>query len=73
MTNNKSRIKFKHLCQEYGLTQIISYPTHFSETLQSTIDLIITNNSNAVLTSSPKGNHRSPENKQVFSNNSQVN
>ena len=43
--------KIKDLCQEYGLSQLISDLTHYTETSQSTIDLILTNNSNRILTS----------------------
>ena len=51
MADNRSSRKINDLCQEYGLSQIISDFTHFTETSQSTIDLLLTNNSNDVLIS----------------------
>ena len=51
MADRRNSIKIKDLCQEYGLTQLISDSTHYTETSQSTIDLILTNNSNDFLTS----------------------
>ena len=51
MADNRSSRKINDLCQEYGLSQLVSDFTHFTETSQSTIDLLLTNNSNAVLTS----------------------
>ena len=51
MADGRNSIKIKDLCQEYGLSQLISDPTHFTETSQSTIDLILTNNCNDILTS----------------------
>ena len=49
--DSRNSNKIKDLCQEYGLSQIISDLTHYTETSQSTIDLILTNNSNGILTS----------------------
>ena len=49
MADNRSSRKNNDLCQEYGLSQLISDFTHFMETSQSTIDLLLTNNSNDVL------------------------
>ena len=51
MADGRNSVKIKDLCQEYGLSQIISDSTHFTETSQSTIDLILTNNCNDILTS----------------------
>ena len=51
MTDNRSSRKINDLCQEYGLSQLISDFTHITETSQSTIDPLLTNNSNDVLIS----------------------
>ena len=51
MADNRSSRKINDLCQEYGLSQLISDFTHFTETSQSTIDLLLINNSNDVLIS----------------------
>ena len=51
MADNRNSTKIKDLCQEHGLSQLISDPTHYTETSQSTIDLILTNNSDDILTS----------------------
>ena len=51
MTDNRSSRKINDLCQEYGLSQLISDFTHFTETSKSTIDLQLTNNSYGVLIS----------------------
>ena len=51
MADGRNSIKIKDLCQEYGLSQLISDSTHFTETSQSTIDLILTINCNDILTS----------------------
>ncbi|MCG7879037.1 MAG: endonuclease/exonuclease/phosphatase family protein [Candidatus Thiodiazotropha taylori] len=51
MSDNRSSRKITDLCQEHGLDQIITDYTHFTETSQSTIDLILTNNSNGILIS----------------------
>ena len=45
MADGRNSIKIKDLCQEYGLSQLISDSTHFTETSQSTID-----NCNDILT-----------------------
>ena len=55
MADNRSSRKINDLCQEYGLSQLISDFTHFTETSQSTIDLLLTNNSNDVLISGIRG------------------
>ena len=51
MADRRYSIKIKDLCKEYGLSQLISESTHYTETSQSTIDLILTNNNNDILTS----------------------
>ena len=51
MADNRSSRKINDLCQEYGLSQLITDFTHFTETSQSTIDRLLTNNSNDVLIS----------------------
>ena len=51
MADGRNSIKIKGLCHEYGLSQLISDSTYFTETSQSTIDLILTNNCNDILTS----------------------
>ena len=51
MADDRSNTKIKNLCQEYNLSQLISDSTHFTEISQSTIDLILTNKSETILTS----------------------
>ena len=43
--------KITDSCQEYGLSQLNPESTHFTETSQSIIDLILTNNRNGILIS----------------------
>ena len=51
MADNRSSRKINDLCQKYGLSQLISDFTHFTGTSQSTVDLLLTSNSNDVLIS----------------------
>ena len=51
MADDRNNTKIKNLCQEYNLSQLISDSTHFTEISQSTIDLILTNKSETILTS----------------------
>lgn len=51
MADNRSSRKIGDLCQEYGLSQLITDSTHYTETSQSTLDLILTNNSTDILLS----------------------
>ena len=39
------------LCQQFSLQQLITDPTHYTETSSSIIDLIFTSNSNNILVS----------------------
>ena len=43
--------KIRELCQQYNLKQLINEPTNFTENSSSTIDLILTANSNNILLS----------------------
>ena len=43
--------KIRELCQQYNLKQLINEPTNFTENSSSTIDLILTANSNNILSS----------------------
>lgn len=51
MRTDRSSRKISDICQQYSLSQIISEPTHFTETSSSLIDLILTTNTRHVLLS----------------------
>ena len=51
MADIRSSRKINDLCQENSLNQIITDYTHFTETSQSILDLILTNNKNDILLS----------------------
>ena len=43
--------KVSDICQHYNLNQLITAPTHYTETSSSTIDLLLTSNKDNVLLS----------------------
>ena len=51
MADIRSSRKINDFCQENSLNQIIIDYTHFTETSQSILDLILTNNKNDILLS----------------------
>ena len=48
---NTSNQKISAICQQFGVTQMIVEPTHFTEHSSSIIDLIFTSNKNSILLS----------------------
>ena len=48
---DSSNKKVNDLCQQFSLKQLITDPTHYTETSSSTIDLIFTSNTNNILLS----------------------
>ena len=48
---NRSARKIDDICLQYNLNQLITDPTHFTETSNSIIDLFLTSNKNDVLLS----------------------
>lgn len=51
MQKQVSNKKIMDLCQHYNLDQLITEPTHYTETSSSIIDLLLTSNKNGVLLS----------------------
>ena len=45
---DSSNKKVNDLCQQFSLKQLITDPTHYTETSSSTIDLIFTSNTNNI-------------------------
>ncbi|MES9992730.1 MAG: reverse transcriptase family protein, partial [Candidatus Thiodiazotropha sp.] len=51
MAGQRSSRKISDLCQQYNLSQLITEETHFTENSSSLIDLIMTSNTNDILSS----------------------
>lgn len=51
MLDNATSNKLQNIIQSYGFSQLISEPTHFTETSSSLLDLFIVNNPNSIKTS----------------------
>ncbi len=51
MQSDVSRRKIDNLCQQNGLEQIITEPTHYTETSSTLIDLLLTNKPERVILS----------------------